>query len=62
MEYGWKYSGGLIRNDKTTMLYLLFKSINPSTRIGDSNLRNEIYKATLAKSGNNLKVLLDDMS
>ena len=43
------------------MLYLLFNIINPATRIGVSNLKYEIEKATLAKFGNNLKGLLDDM-
>ena len=49
-------------NDVTTMLYLLFKIINPYTRIGVSNLKDETEKATLAKFGNNVKDLLDDMS
>ena len=44
------------------MLYFIFKRINPDTRIGVSNLKDEIEKSTLAKIGNNLKYLLDDMS
>ena len=44
------------------MIYLLFKIINPDTRIGVSNLKYEIEKATLAKFGNNVKDLLDEMS
>ena len=44
------------------MIYLLFKSINPDTIIGVSNLKYEIGKATLAKFGNNVKDLIDDMS
>ena len=44
------------------MLYLLLKSINPATRIGGTNLKNEIKKATLDKFCNNVKDLLDDMS
>ena len=44
------------------MIYLLFKSINPDKSIGVSNLKDEIDKVTLAKLGNNIKDLLDDMS
>ena len=44
------------------MIYLLFKSINPDKSIGVSNLKDEIEKSTLAKFGNNIKDLLDDMS
>ena len=36
------------------MLYLLLKRINPATRIGVSNLKDEVEKATLPKFGNNL--------
>ena len=62
MEYEWKAAGGILRNDGTTMLYPIFKNINPATRIGVSNLKYEIEKSTLAKFGNNAKELLDDMS
>ena len=61
-EYEWADDGSIIRNDVSTMLYILFKRINPATRIGVSNLKDEIDKTTLAKFGNNLKDLLDDMS
>ena len=44
------------------MIYLLFKSINPYTRIGVSNLKYEIDKSTLSKFGSNLKDIIDDMS
>ena len=44
------------------MIYLLFKSINLDKRIGVSNLKDEIDKVTLAKLGENIKDLLDDMS
>ena len=43
------------------MLYPVFKSINPVTRIGVSNLKDEIEKSTLAKFSNNVKDLLDDL-
>ena len=44
------------------MIYLLFKSINLDTRIGVSNLKDEIDKESLTKFDNNVKELLDDMS
>ena len=44
------------------MLDLIFKIIKPATRIGVSNLKYEIEKANLAKFGNNVKYLLDDIS
>ena len=44
------------------MVDLLLKSINPYARICVSNLKDEIQKVTLAKIGNNVKDLLDDMS
>ena len=47
-----------MRNYGPAVLYLLFKSINPDTRIGVSNLRDEIHKSTLAKFINNVKTLL----
>ena len=44
------------------MVYLLFKIIKPATRFSVSNLKYETEKATLDKSVNNVKSLLDDMS
>ena len=61
-EYEWTGYGGLVRNDGHTMICLILKIINTDTRIGFSNLKYEIEKATLAKFGNNVKYLLDDMS
>ena len=43
-EYERSDAGGLIRNDGPTMLYPIFKIINPATRIGVSNLKDEIEK------------------
>ena len=60
-KYKQKDSGGSIRSDETTMIYLLCKSTNPATRIGVSNLKDEIEKVTLTKFVNNVKYLLDDM-
>ena len=37
------------------MIYLLFKIINAVKSIGDSNLKYEIEKATLANFGSNIK-------
>ena len=44
------------------MIYLLFKIINTDKSIGVSNLKYEIEKSTLAKFGNNIKYIIDDMS
>ena len=59
MEYEWYDSGGLIRNYGPNMIYLLFKRTKPATRIGVSNLKDEIEKSALAKFGNNVNKLLD---
>ena len=45
-----------------TMIYFLFKIINPATIIAVSNLKDEIQKSKLAKFGNNIKDLIDNMS
>ena len=44
------------------MIYILFKIINPDKSIGVYNLKDEIEKSTLAKFGNNIKYIIDDMS
>ena len=54
-EYKWTDAGGLIRNNGPNMIYLIFKIINPDTRIGVSNLKDEIDKATPPKFGKNVK-------
>ena len=38
-EYEWTYYGGLISNDGTNILYLIFKSINPATSISFFKLK-----------------------
>ena len=40
-EYELSDTGVIIRNYGPTMIYLLFKIINPATRIGVSNLKDE---------------------
>ena len=60
-EYQWYDYGGIISIYIPTMIYLLFKIINTSTRIGVSNLKYETDKATLAKFGNNVKYIPDYM-
>ena len=54
-EYEWADTGGLIRNDGPTMIYLIFKSINPAKMIAVSTLKYLIEKSTLTKFGNNEK-------
>ena len=60
--YKWADARCIINNHVHTMLYLLFKGINLATRIGDSNLEDEIDKATLQKFLNNAKDLFDEIS
>ena len=60
-EYEWYDTGGLIMNYGDTMIYLPFKIINVYARIGVSNLKYEIEKATIAKFGNNVKYIIYDM-
>ena len=43
------------------MLYLIYKSINPDTRIGASKIKDEIEKSTISKIRSNIKDLLDEM-
>ena len=57
MDWRW----GIMRYYGPTILYHLFKSIYPATRIVVSNLKYEIDKSTLAKFDNNVKDLLDDI-
>ena len=60
-ECKWDDTGGILRNDIPTMIQLLLKIINTATRIGVSNLKDEIKKTTLAKFGNNLKYFHDEI-
>ena len=60
-KYEWADTGDIISNDEPTMIYLIFKGINPSTRIGFSNLKYKIDKPTLSKFENNVKYLFDNM-
>ena len=60
--YEWSEYGIPKRNDGHTMIYFIFKSINPATRIGASNLKDDIVKTNLAKFVSNVKYLLDEMS
>ena len=59
--YEWTDDWDLKSNNVTTILYLIFKSINPDKRIVVSNLKYEIERTALAKFVNNVKSLLDDM-
>ena len=43
-EYEWADTGGIIRNDGPTMIYLIFKRINPDTMIAVSTLKYVIEK------------------
>ena len=61
-DYEWYDDGGLIRNDGSTH-YALFSIKNIQTIYKDffSNLKDKIYKETLANDGNNVKDLIYDV-
>ena len=59
MEYEWTDDGGLMGNKEPTMIYIIFKSINPATSIGVSKLKDKSEKSTLSKFGNSVTYLLD---
>ena len=61
-EYKWFDAGDFIKYYIPTIVYLLFKIIDPATSIGVSNLEDKIEKSTLAKFFNNVKYIIDDMS
>ena len=50
--------GLLVSTDVYTMIYPLFKSINPKNIIGVSNLMDKIDKVNILKLGNNAKDIL----
>ena len=49
--------GCLISSDGPTMLYIIFKIVNPDTNIGILNLKYEIRKSTLNKFFKNVKYI-----
>ena len=53
--------GGIKSNNLPAMIYIIFESINPATRVGVSNIKNEIDRATLDNFFNDIKDLLDKM-
>ena len=61
-EHNWEDSGGLIMSDIPEILYLLLKRINPDTRIGVSNLKDETEKSTISKFGNNEIYIIHSVS
>jgi hypothetical protein len=53
---------GEVHFDGATLLFILFSTINPSTRVGVSGLKLLISKATLAAFGHNVIDMLNDMA
>jgi hypothetical protein len=53
---------GEVHFDGATLLFILFLTINPSTRVGVSGLKQLISKATLAAFGHNVIDMLNDMA
>ena len=61
-ENKWADSGGIIRNDGTTMLYLIFKASTQLQILVFQTQNMKFEKSTLDKFVNNVKERLDDMS
>ena len=61
-KFSWtSATTGEIKFDGPTMLYLLVSTLNPSTRVGVTEFKNEIQNARLDKYDHNLKEMLDNM-
>ena len=52
---------GEVKFDGPTMLYILVSALNPSTRVGVTEFKNEIQNARFDKYDHNLKEILDNM-
>ena len=60
-EYGWADTGVLIRNDVHTIVYLIFNSINPVTRIVVSKLKDLLFKIINPATRISVSNLKDDI-
>ena len=61
--FTWKNTtSGTIHHDGPTMLYMLLSLVNPTTRVGVSELKKLIMRATLPKFDHNVINMLDDMA
>ena len=57
----WKGTSGIVEEDGPTMLWLILNQCNPSTRVGVSELKEDMRRATSAKHKHNVKKLTDYM-
>ena len=48
-------------SEKSTILWILLQTCNPSTRVGVAELKEDLRKATSAKFKHDVKTLTDDM-
>ena len=60
-HYAWKGADGTVSYDGTTMLFLLVSGINPSTRVGVSDLKTNLRSARLVQFQYNVTDLTDKM-
>ena len=58
----WAHDGGVIMKYRPIIFYTLFKSTNPSARIGFFNLKSKIDKSALVRFGISVQGILDNMS
>lgn len=61
-DFAWMRSNGNIEYDGPTMLKIIIATINPTTRVGVSDVTLEIQNARLNKYNFDVKLLLDDMN
>ncbi len=60
-KFQWTDSFGNVYNDGPIMIKIIMDGINQSTRVGFSAFKAQIEKATLAKYGNDVEKMLDEM-
>ena len=60
-HYAWKGADGTVSYDGTTMLFLIVSGINPSTRVGVSDLKSNLRSARLVQFQYNVTDLTDKM-
>ena len=57
----WKGTNGIVEEDGLTILWLFLNQCNPSTRVGVSELQEDLRRTTSAKHKHNMKKLTDYM-
>ena len=60
-QYTWS-GNGIVEHDGPTILWILLQTCNPSTRVGVSELKEDLRQATSAKFKHDVRALTDYMS